>query len=385
MKMMVCESLPEPVTGLLFSPDGRRLLVRHAGAACLLDAATGRQLAAPGRQRKNVSALAASVTLDRFVVGFEDGSIALYDGEGSLLRQIKGAHDGRVGLADFLPDGSRCLTGCENERTVIVRDATSGEPLVRLPPQETRLTCAAVSPDGSLVMTAADDGSVMIHAVADGQVVNRLWQAGKVYAAGFHPSLPLCWTAAQDGSTILWNFQEEKELAVLFEDVESDRPGFSADGRFFAGYTAQMETWAGIWDGQTGRLLRRIEDGQSAVCDLAFAPSGSRLAVVGRDGAVSLHDAADPGFVRLLSPGSEAARRANRGQCLCWSADGSLLATSGHDRKIRLWSGSDGCPLAQLACRIPPSGLVFTPDGRNLFTGDMSGTVLCHALDGIDA
>ena len=232
MKMMVCESLPEPVTGLLFSPDGRRLLVRHAGAACLLDAATGRQLAALGRQRKNVSVLAASVTLGRIVAGFEDASLALYDGGGNLLRHIKGAHEGRVGLACFLPNGSRFLTGCENERTVIVRDAMSGEPLVRLPPQETRLTCAIVSSDGSLVMTAADDGTIFIHAAGDGQVVARLWQPDKVYAAGFHPSLPLCFTAAQDGSTILWNFQEEKELAVLFEDVESERSGFSADGRF---------------------------------------------------------------------------------------------------------------------------------------------------------
>jgi len=145
-----------------------------------------------------------------------------------------------------------------------------------------------------------------------------------------------------------------------------------------------METWAGIWDGTTGRLLRRIEDGQSAVCDLAFSPSGSLLAVVGRDGAVSLHDAADSGLVRLLSPGSEAARRDNRDLFLCWSPDGSVLATSGHDRTIRLWSGCDGRPLAQLACRMPPTRLAFTPDGRSLFTGDMSGTVLCHRLDEFD-
>jgi WD40 repeat protein len=48
------------------------------------------------------------------------------------------------------------------------------------------------------------------------------------------------------------------------------------------------------------------------------------------------------------------------------SADGRVLATSGDDKTMRLWSLPDGTPLKTFAVEYTPSILTFSPDGTRL-------------------
>ena len=59
------------------------------------------------------------------------------------------------------------------------------------------------------------------------------------------------------------------------------------------------------------------------------------------------------------------------------SPDGSVVASCGNDRMIRLWSFADGKPLLELPGHDRPVyRLLFTPGGRTLISADLRGLVI---------
>ena len=62
---------------------------------------------------------------------------------------------------------------------------------------------------------------------------------------------------------------------------------------------------------------------------------------------------------------------------LAISPDGSIVASCGNDRMVRLWSFADGSPLLELpGHEMPVYRVLFTPNGRTLISADLSGLVI---------
>ncbi len=167
-----------------------------------------------------------------------------------------------------------------------------------------------------------------------------------------------------------------------------------------------------LWDPRTGAELAVVRAGGPAPADLAFDHTGAVLGAALRDGSAAMFDArveragAEPDADRLLSrrpglnartiafnpaadlvalgradeqvtiagvPGLETARdlpcTEDRPPQVAWSPDGSLLATAGGSRLVRVWDAAAGAIVATL--RAPNGavgGIAFTPDGRGLLT-----------------
>jgi WD40 repeat protein len=145
--------------------------------------------------------------------------------------------------------------------------------------------------------------------------------------------------------------------------------GFSPDGKTLVsgGYREVM-----VWDGDTGKLVRKLGGIAGQVRAVAFGKDNRTLAVAsgvaGRSGAVSLLDVETGALTPLEQAKDEML-------AVAFSADGKWLATGGTDATIRVWDlERKAAPLELKGHTDWISGLAFSPDGKLLVSGSADKT-----------
>ena len=118
-----------------------------------------------------------------------------------------------------------------------------------------------------------------------------------------------------------------------------------------------------VWLADTGREFTYSLTHDGPVRDLCFSPDGTRLATASADGRARIWDVAtgrtatDP-FVHGAGV-----------TALAFSPDGRWLATASSDGMARVWGVDEGlCVLPPLARCAPVRCVAFRPDGRALLT-----------------
>jgi WD40 repeat protein len=168
-------------------------------------------------------------------------------------------------------------------------------------------------------------------------------------------------TASEDGPSIVWNLGTGEQVWLIGHKNYVSHASFSPDGRRVV--TASFDGTAAVWDSETGERLRELTGHTNLLWQSVFSPDGAVVATVSNDGTARLFDAAT-GETRAILPGhAEHVFKAT------FSPDGSLILTGSADRTARLWETATGRQKAVLEGHTGGIGVVrFNADGSRMLT-----------------
>lgn len=219
------------MTGLDFSPDGRRLLTASLdGTARVWDAQTGQEL-------QRITAPDGSGVWDadfspdgKYILtsqtsGSSETAALLWDAEtGQEVRQFAG-HTDWVAYITFSPDGKTVLTSSWDE-TARLWDTETGQELRTFVGHTDWVNGVAFSPDGRYVLTASNDNTARLWDAATGQQLRTFGGSATANDVAFSPDGQSVFVVGGDKTIRRWDVSYEALVrsvcARLLRDFTSD-------------------------------------------------------------------------------------------------------------------------------------------------------------------
>lgn len=385
-----------------FSPDGSLLASGSWGGVIRIwDLRTGtvvRKLLLPEHPWP-VACLAFSPDADGklLAAGYFARRLAVWDVENGVVHRELRGHSGFVTSVAFHPLDARRLISAGEDRAVRIWDVPSQREVLRLHAQTDICSGLAISPNGRLLASASYDRTIHLwdaNPLVDNQREERLtlnlghevWSVAisrdgaRVAAGGEGPNLQV-WDTVKGLSS--------QAFVECFTHVFS--LAFSPDGQHLAvtGFDDGLPACViKVLDIQNGRAIFEHRESQE-IFAVDFSPDGRWLAIGLGDGSVNLVDA---------KCGSQVIRVGRHCRPIAYGSvrfrhDGQRLASASLDGIARIWDvayalsahqaeGITADPLLADSFRggfsAGDSGtalwsLSFSPDGRNLITGDKDG------------
>jgi WD40 repeat protein len=349
---LVLSTATAGVSAVAFAPDGKYVFAGVIGTSAFgWDPATGERLA--GFPTGSVSTFGLAVTGDShtLLTADSDGLVTVW----SYGRSALGTRDAVVLATAFQPGGDLLATTGGNGAVRLWNSAT-GDLVHRTAGHQDDAYGVAFSPDGTEFVTVGGDGSVVVWRTDTGVEARRFSRPGTEFTAvAFSP----------DGRTIA---------------VAGRTPTGSPDDRDEVLLLAAADLSV------TGRRPTRDEprDAEANPVDtnfptgIAFSPNNRTLAVTLSAGEVGLWNLVDKGAELTILPGHDGIAIDAE-----FSPDGTLLATGGGDRLVRLWRVNDGVEVGTLTgSDSAVRRVAFSPDGRQLATASQDTVLRLWEVDG---
>jgi WD40 repeat protein len=377
-----------------FSPDGTRVASGgKEGIVRVFDAATGDACTVLLTGSVNVSGLAFSPDGRRlFASGWRLGGVKMYDPD----RDPRG-HGFRPWLdqlsaLSFDRDGLRILGFAWDLGLLTSADPVNGHFQIE---QVKNLTNSHDWPRGDFAFSAGgrwfaaplrtDRKLVVVRDVAQRRNIARLrGTTGTVTALAFLPdgeSLAVAGLSGPKGrpAVTIWHVTSGRAIRTFDVPDRVEAFAFSGDGRTLAAGGGRKDIagsgWAALWDTQAHTRLA-TRNGMGQVMFLAFHPDGVRLAIADHpESKVHLWDRGAGTFI--TSPGPRFVG------CVAFTPDGKRLAALGNDGNVHLSDARTGDTVLVLRGFGPPPGsgsftprLVISPDGSLIAAHNAIGKIL---------
>jgi WD40 repeat protein len=384
------------ITGVVFSPDGRRVLTSgtQEPTARLWKVAGG----PPPRIPLDLDGEWTSLTVTSVTMAFRPAGasvVCVSRGAKGDVAEVYATDTGkRIGSSRSFPailavsPDARAVLARGDDRTARAWEVDTGRPLG--PPLEHpgNVLDGVFSPDGKAVLTRASDGKA------------RLWDlaTGKIPGA----PLPTAWpgeilvslAVGPGARTVLIQPTSDSRVAGYLWDVATGKPigppvrthypaAFSPDGKIVL---ICGEREARLWATSTGEAAGPPLVHQGEVTAVAFSPDGGRVLTGSADHTARLWEAATG---KPLGPPMSHPGPVER---VAFGPDGGVLLTHSLNPgegwfEARVWDAATGLPLGPAVTAAQPLGpptrsqaasfvtLAFGRDGKAVLMGSSDGAV----------
>ena len=229
--------------------------------------------------------------------------------------------------------------------------------------QQGQVCNVAFSGDGTY-LASADRDSINVWEVASGQEAFALGiRELDLNSFSFSPDSRLLATAQT-----IWDVESQQTVHTLTALGFYFHPAFSPDGAWLAVSGGQPIKLLDVASGQVVRTFEAQADNDSF--NIVFSPDGTLLADSGHDGRIRLWDVASGQVARTLAHGTQ-----NDVHDIAFSPDGKLLVSVGTDYTVRLWDVASGQTLHTMSHNNGLYGVAFSPDGRLVASASCDRTV----------
>jgi WD40 repeat protein len=296
-----------------------------------------------------------------------------------LAEAVLRGHQGPVLNAAVSPDGTHVVTASEDGKARVWAADGIGEPVV-LSGHEALVRSAAFSPDGRRIVTASDDKTARVWAAdGSGKAVVLRGHGNSLTSTAFSPNGSHIVSASLDGTARVWLADGSGDPVVLsgHEDAVFSA-AFSPDGTRVV--TGSRDGTARVWsaDGSGDPVILRGHEDQ--VSSVAFSPDGKHVLTASHDGTARVW-LADGSGAPVVIRGSGAPILS-----AAFSPDGRRVATGSWDNTALVWSVNGfSAPVVLRGHEGPVSSATFSPDGRRVLTASNDGTARVWSADGFGA
>lgn len=186
-------------------------------------------------------------------------------------------------------------------------------------------------------------------------------------------------SGSRDRTARLWDLQTGEQVSVLEgHDAAVRSVVFSPDGTQLL--TADETDTVVLWTADGAKKLWKISRPELFVMDVAWSPDGRHIALGCGLGAALIIAAEDGREIQQFPTNHQFWLTG-----IAYSPDGTKLATSGGDRKAKIWDLAKTTTPIELAGHSDwVTSLTFSDDGKSLATSSRDGTVMIwNALSGV--
>lgn len=229
----------------------------------------------------------------------------------------------------------------------------------------------AFSPNGKFLAAGTEKDGVLIYNVNDWKIVSKLHHSYTVHGVEWSPDNKFLATGGISGSIKIWNSDSWTESQVLAISNEAVSLSWSPNGQFLV-----AGSWSNI-DENPPLDIWQTSDWSKITTNvyrpryISFSPDGSLIAISYQTEGIEILSL--PDFIRKALLDFSDSEKTVSIFSPSWKSDGSLIAASCGDGRIRIWQTSDWSEVISKQIHNywvdGVYGVSFSPDGKYLLSG----------------